>query len=1473
MAKILGLDLGTNSIGWALIEVNEQGEFLRLIDCGVRIFPKGVNVDQQNKESSKNKIRRDARRARRNNFRYKKRRQKLLRELSKIGIKPDSYFYTNERKSKRGFKKSDIWNHTLELFRLRKRALNEKVSLPELGRIFMHLNSHRGFKSNKKEEAFVENNEETKKEKGAVDKRINALKRRMQELNCDTLGEYYFYLIEQNQNSHNVNEPKIESTEDFTDAIRGEGAYTLREMFEHEFNRIWAKQKEFYPEVLTDENKEIIGDDCIFYQRKLRSVQHLRNRCTLEYKPITVYKFNKEKAKEQIVAIKFKASDEQDFQNFSAQEIDKLYVYLTKNKYRLTIGDLTSVLGLYKLVSKERRKKDKFRFIFQNLPKEKQIRKKYLPATPVSSFEYQDYRIWEQINRLRFTNSDSTFAELNAEQKQILANALAFKEKIPFKGKKEKTVSEILGFPKETEYNIDKDYLIGNKTQARLINALGKDFWEELSLKERKTLWHNIQYAEDKKWLKGDKNFIEKTQRANKRRNHIHQNNYSLKQEWLATITRLGLSKKQIEKYADVTFEPDYAPYSLKAINKLLERMKQGSDVTTASFEVYGKYASEIQDKSSILEYKVPQLPGNSLKNPIVERAVVEAIGIINAVIDEYDKPDKVRIEMGRELKMPKIAREERNLKNKNINTRREFYAKFLNDHVQIERNNYEASSPDIKKFEMFLELNYSQEAFERIKKNISAKEFRDFLGANIPKNKEKYLLWLECDRIDPYEGKTIGLAQLFTSEVEIEHIIPYSRSMDNSMVNKTLSFKKFNALKGDKIPLEYFDGDTRKLDEFKQRIKHFSDVKKERFLMKSEDLGGFLNSQRVNNAYIAKQIREHLLKAFRNNDIEMTNGQLTEIVRRTLALDQILNPAIRADGYNIRGKAWGIFNGNQAINFLERINDKSPQGYDDYKIVKGSVYNNNFYPVKNRNDHRHHTVDALVTALINLKIQKEITGCTEGYYLKNGKKYSVSEIEKMYQHFSDFKNDIEDESLKFISKFEEKNGRYVFSKEARNDINQVLIAKLGLNDSAQILNETKEEIRYVLVSHKNDKIDSQPRKKLYNSNGTPKMVAGKNGKYQVKSGGDYVRGNMFEANPYGQTNDCAPNEYVKRVPLAGITLAQISRIVDKAIKSIVIENISQFVQNIIDEENINLNGEVKKLILLKMEQADIKEQISNFKDSSDKQSVSRRKTLKLQMDDIKSSINDIVPNKETENDFKKAFDRGRKLAFSSGFYLKNEGKRKSKLGKPAGSIKRDDIPIKKVRIKYISNTMVPVKPEETPRNKKYMKPDGNYSMAVYGSVDSNNGERIFELLSWYKKARIDSENNKRKKDRLSKLDYYSKSKEGLPFLFEVKHNDAFLIFDDNPLEEIVFNNKQSLLNRLFIVNDFDTTGKIVLKRHHLILEKQATKEESALDYTSGEGKVFRCRAWNLNAVPVIFDSIGNIDIEYSKKFIEKHAK
>ena len=44
MAKILGLDLGTNSIGWAIVD--KEGNNFTLIDKGVRIFSEGVKSEK-----------------------------------------------------------------------------------------------------------------------------------------------------------------------------------------------------------------------------------------------------------------------------------------------------------------------------------------------------------------------------------------------------------------------------------------------------------------------------------------------------------------------------------------------------------------------------------------------------------------------------------------------------------------------------------------------------------------------------------------------------------------------------------------------------------------------------------------------------------------------------------------------------------------------------------------------------------------------------------------------------------------------------------------------------------------------------------------------------------------------------------------------------------------------------------------------------------------------------------------------------------------------------------------------------------------------------------------------------------------------------------------------------------------------------------------------------------------------------------
>ena len=192
MKTILGLDLGTNSIGWALINKEEE----KIIDLGSRIVPMGDDKGnfEAGKKVTRNATRRIARGIRRGNHRYKLRRNKLVYALHKLGMLPDiigfGYFQESEKilnKFPNAMKLQKVFiapirkgqKHNADvnqLLNLRERALREKVSLKELGRIFYLLNQRRGYNGggdeNEKETTTLEG--ETQKEK-KIYKKVNVV--------------------------------------------------------------------------------------------------------------------------------------------------------------------------------------------------------------------------------------------------------------------------------------------------------------------------------------------------------------------------------------------------------------------------------------------------------------------------------------------------------------------------------------------------------------------------------------------------------------------------------------------------------------------------------------------------------------------------------------------------------------------------------------------------------------------------------------------------------------------------------------------------------------------------------------------------------------------------------------------------------------------------------------------------------------------------------------------------------------------------------------------------------------------------------------------------------------------------------------------------------------------------------------------------------------------------------------------------
>lgn len=266
---ILGLDIGTNSVGWALLETDSKGKPRGIISIGARVFPAGVQGDiESGRDVSRAVDRRTARLRRRMLDRRTRRLAKLAKLLQSAGMLPEGDLSTGE--SRHTFFLSldkDLFPqvprkqapHTL-LYGLRARALDGKLSLHELGRALYHLAQRRGFLSNRTVSAGDE--EETKKrEEGKVKEAISKLGQEMRTAGTRTIGEYLSRL-----------DPEKE---------RIRQRWTSRQMYLDEFGAIWEAQRAHHPEVLLAAFRKSVHR-AIFFQRPLKWDRSTIGTCELE---------------------------------------------------------------------------------------------------------------------------------------------------------------------------------------------------------------------------------------------------------------------------------------------------------------------------------------------------------------------------------------------------------------------------------------------------------------------------------------------------------------------------------------------------------------------------------------------------------------------------------------------------------------------------------------------------------------------------------------------------------------------------------------------------------------------------------------------------------------------------------------------------------------------------------------------------------------------------------------------------------------------------------------------------------------------------------------------------------------------------------------------------------------------------------------------------------------------------------------
>ncbi len=175
----LGIDLGTNSLGWAALELQEwDAEFapIRLIDCGSRIFSDGRNPKDKQSNAAKQ---REPRSARKNRDRGKRRNARLMRQLIVFGLMPKDELSRKALEGGKGIplRDSDPWI-------LRTRGLKEALEPYQLGRALYHLNQRRGFKSNRK-------TDRGDSDSGKVYDAIKRTTQRLEEAGARTLGDFF----------------------------------------------------------------------------------------------------------------------------------------------------------------------------------------------------------------------------------------------------------------------------------------------------------------------------------------------------------------------------------------------------------------------------------------------------------------------------------------------------------------------------------------------------------------------------------------------------------------------------------------------------------------------------------------------------------------------------------------------------------------------------------------------------------------------------------------------------------------------------------------------------------------------------------------------------------------------------------------------------------------------------------------------------------------------------------------------------------------------------------------------------------------------------------------------------------------------------------------------------------------------------------------------------------------------------------
>jgi CRISPR-associated endonuclease Csn1 len=464
---------------------------------------------------------------------------------------------------------------------------------------------------------------------------------------------------------------------------------------------------------------------------------------------------------------------------------------------------------------------------------------------PIASPYFQRFRILQTINELRIISRYGDQRPLTLKERNILLEDLSQKKELKFSAAK-----KLLSLSVYDRFSIQderRDKFQGDQIAVLLGNKkyFGKN-WKLLPLENQNAIVAELINQDDTENL-------------------------------IKTLCAFGLSNESAAQLSEETLPTGYGKLSLVALKKIVPFLEEAvitysEAATKAGYNHSDNYTGEIFHYlpyyGKVLENRVMRGSGNEadndedrygkVGNPTVHIALNQLRRVVNCVIKHFGSPEQIVIEVARDLKM---------------------------------------TQEEIK--------DYNKRQAENEKRNERIDNELKKLGQSINReNRERYKLWEELadnpmDRCCPYTGKAIGIEKLFSEEVEIEHILPFAQTYEDSLANKTLSMRYANRLKQNRSPYEAFAEHSYKgILSYQEMLDKLPkdkawENKRWRFEKGAMDRynanGDFQARQLTDTAYASRLALEYLKFVCPKDSVWAIPGKLTSMLRRQWGLNSIL--------------------------------------------------------------------------------------------------------------------------------------------------------------------------------------------------------------------------------------------------------------------------------------------------------------------------------------------------------------------------------------------------------------------------------------------------------------------------------------------------------------------------------------------------------------------------------------------------------